>query len=285
MPWKLKVSEDGAAEVKDGLPVFVDDDGKESVIDPNQMHTKILQVNAESKSRREKLQELEARLAPVNDIEDLASFVEESTKALETIKNLEDSQLVQAGEVEKIKKEAIQGLEHQEKRLKEQFKLREETLQKELNERDANIRQLLISNRFAQHDLFSGPDRRTHLLPDLAEARFGHHFDVVKKDGGMSVVGKDSYGEVILSRDPKRLGEPADFDEAMDIIFSTYPGKDQLLKAGPSGSGSGGGSEGPRRKTPVTELRQQLQKATQDGRVEDIIRLTTRISELQKAGG
>lgn len=285
MAWKLKLTEDGAAVLKDGLPVFVDDSGSETPIDPNQMHQKILQVNAESKSRREKLQEMEARLAPVKDVEDLTSFLDEATKAMETVRNLEDAQLVKAGEVEKIKREALQGLELQETKLKSQFQQREESLQKELSRRDQNIRQLLISNRFAQSDLFAGANRRTHLLPDFAEARFGHHFDVVDKDGNLSVVGKDPSGEVIMSKDPKRFGEPADFDEAMEVIFNSYPQKDQLLRSGPGGSGATGGTEGVTRKTPVAELRRQLAEATKAGRATDMVRLTRELFELQKHGG
>lgn len=285
MPWKLKLNEDGVPMVKDELPVFVDDDGKESVIDPNQMHSKILQVNQESKTRRERLKELEKRLAPVEDIEDLESFISSANEALATVQNLEDAKLVEAGEVEKLKAEAIQGLQKQEKKLKDGFAQRETQLQAEIDKHKLSIRQLLISNRFASNELFSGVDRKTHLTPDVAEARFGAQFDVIEKNGKPTVVGRGLDGEIITSQDPQRFGEHADFDEAMDIIFNQYPNKDQLLRPGHGGSGASGGSDGVGSTSQASKLKRQIAEALNEGRVEEAVALKTRLFDLQKHGG
>ena len=110
MSWKLKTAEDGTPELKDGVPVYVDENGGEGPIDPNDMHRKILEVNAESKSRRERIEEMTARLKPLEGIDDVSAYLENAQKAVETVQNLEDSQLVQAGDVEKTKKTSADHL-------------------------------------------------------------------------------------------------------------------------------------------------------------------------------
>jgi hypothetical protein len=281
MAWKLKVDEAGTPVVQEGIPVFVDDTGKEAPIDPNQMHQKILELNAESKSRREKLEELGRRLKPVEGIEDVAAFMENATKALETVKNLDDASLVQAGDVERIKSDAKRGMEEVERRLKEQLRAREAELQKELQVRDGHIRKLLISSQFAQHDLFSGTSPRTHIPPDVAESYFGKHFDVDDSGGNLRVIAKDTNGQVITSREPGQFAEPASFAEAMELIFAAYPNKDKLLRAGPGGSGAGGGAEGVPAKTPLAVIKQKLAKATEARDVTQMLRLKTQLAELQ----
>lgn len=281
MAWKLKTTEEGAPVLAEGIPVYIDDTGKETPIDPNQMHNKILELNSESKSRREKIAELQGKLKPIEGIDNLDEFVTNASKALETVQNLEDAQLVQAGEVEKIKADAKQTMEMQEVRLKEQFQGRETELKTELQKRDSYIRELLISSQFSKHSLFSGQDPRTHLDPDVAESHFGKHFDVEDHKGKPRVVGKDLSGNVILSKEPNRFGEPAHFEEAMEIIFAAYPGKDRMLRAGPSGSGSAGGKDGITEKTPLAVLQQQYDEAQKAGQVNKMMKIKRRIHALR----
>jgi len=279
MAWKLKTTEEGSAVVHDGLPVFVDDDGKEMPIDPNQMHAKILELNSESKGRRERLQEAQTRLDIVKDIENLDEFVSNARSAMDTVKNLEDAQLVQAGEVEKIKEQALAAQETTKQKLLSEFAKVESGLKDELAKKDAAIRTLLISNQFAQHDLFAGQEPRTVLPPDIAEQYFGRYFDV---DDDLNVIARDAKGETLLSREPGRIGEPADFSEAMEMIFNTYPGKERLLKAGPSGSGAGGGSDAGGGTSAASQIRQKLATAKKMGDGAELMRQTLRLSELTK---
>lgn len=281
MAWTLKTTEEGGAVVQDGLPVFVDDDGKEMPIDPNQMHTKILELNSESKGRRQKLQDLQGRLEAVKDIENLEEFITNARTAMETVGNLEDSQLVQAGEVEKIKQQALAAQELTKTKLQEEFGQRETKLTSEIEAKDATIRKLMISNQFAQHDLFAGAEPRTVLPPDIAEQYFGRFFDVDYSDGDPKVVAKDAKGEVILSREPGQIGEPANFNEAMEMVFSNYPGKERLLRAGLSGSGATGGSELTGGTSPAAQIKQKLAAAKKAGDGAAQMRLTMQLSELQ----
>lgn len=287
MAWKLKLTEEGAPVLQDGVPVYTDETGKEGPIDPNQMHAKILEVNAESKNRREKLQSLEARLKPLEGIDDVGTFLENAKKAMETVDNLGDAELVQAGEVEKIKEDAKRSMAEQEARLKDKMSAREKELQDELQKRDATIRQLMISSKFAQHDLFSGPNPRTYLDPEVAESYFGRHFEVDTTNGTPKVIAKDANGNVITSREPGKFADPADFAEAMEQIFASHPKKDQYLRAGPGGSGSGGGEGGQRggAASPLAKLKQQYAKAVENRDAGAMTRLKTRIAELQRTGG
>jgi len=284
MPWKPKTSEDGNLALEDGLPVFVDDEGTEMAFDPNRMHDKILTLNSKDKAKRLKLEAAEARLKSVADIEDLDEFVSTAREAMETVKNLEDSQKLQAGEVEKIKQDAREGIKAQEEKLKAQFADREQELQGLLTQKDGHIRNLLISSQFAQHELFGGTDPRTILPPEIAETYFGGRFEVQDVDGKLRVVGKDATGEVIMSKDPKRIGEPARFAEAMDSIFSEYPGKEKLLRAGSGGSGAAGGGSGPAgARTPLSTLKAQFAEAQKKGDAATMTRLKTQIYDLQRA--
>lgn len=288
MAWTLKTTEEGAPVLQDGVPVYVDETGKEGPIDPNQMHQKILEVNAESKARREKLQGLEARLKPLDGIENVDEFLANARKAIETVDNLGDAELVQAGEVEKIKEDAKRTMAEQETRLKEKMTAREKELQDELRKRDAHIRQLMISSKFAQHDLFSGDNPRTHLDPEVAESYFGKHFEVEELNGQLRVVAKGADGSVITSREPGKFAEPADFTEAMELIFSQHPKKDRYLKAGPGGSGSGGGRNGAGgidKKTPLSKLQAQYAEAEKARDGAAMTRIKNRISQLQRQGG
>ena len=139
MPWKLKTAEDGTPELQDGVPVYVDETGKESPIDPNTMRQKILTVNAEAKQRRETIEAMQKKYAPLDGIEDIEDFLDRANKALDTVKNLGDAELVQAGEVEKIKADAKRGMEEVEKRLKDKMAAREAELQEQIKQRDERM--------------------------------------------------------------------------------------------------------------------------------------------------
>jgi hypothetical protein len=104
---KLKLTADGKAEVKDGLPVYVHDDGKEIGFDAPGAMGKISSLQGENKSHRERAEAAETKLKAFDGIKDAAAAV----KALETVANLDAGQLVKAGEVEEIKKAAVKASE------------------------------------------------------------------------------------------------------------------------------------------------------------------------------
>src|SRR6185369_15152564 len=76
---------------------------------------------------------------------------------------------------------------------------------------------------------------------DIVQARFGSDFKI--EDAG-KVVAYDSSGNKIFSR--TKPGEPADFDEALEMLIEQYPRRDDILKgSGHSGDGARNGGGGP----------------------------------------
>lgn len=283
MPWKLKTTDDGNAVLKDGLPLFVDDNGSENAIDPNQLHGKILDLNSESKKRREENKALREKLTLFEGVEDLAAYRQQADEAIKTVQNLKDKDLVKAGEVDKLKSDMKLGFEDQMKKLKEQFGQRENELNTHLSAKDAAIRKLMVSNRFATSSLFSGEEPKTTLPPDIAETYFGRYFEVKAENGNLQLLAKDDSGEVIMSR--QRLGDPADFEEAIQMIFDKYPGRDKLLRTPPGGSGGAGGQSGLTQTTPLAKLQAAHKQAVKDGDMIRQISLRTRIHEMEKKQG
>ena len=103
---KLKLDANGNVVLQDGKPVYVHDDGKEVAFDAPSTVQTISRLNAEAKSHRERAEAAETKLKPLEGITDPVAAM----KALETVKNLDDKKLVDAGEVEKVKLEAIKAV-------------------------------------------------------------------------------------------------------------------------------------------------------------------------------
>ena len=149
-------------------------------------------------------------------------------KALETVKNLDDKKLIDAGEAEKVKAETV--------------KLYEEKLAA-TNANAEKIRSQfhaeLVGGSFARSKVIA---EKLAIPADVAQAFFGRHFSV-SEDG--KIVAKDANGNEIFSR--VTPGAKAGFDEALESLIDAYPNKDSILKgSGASGSGAaaGGGTVG-----------------------------------------
>ena len=206
------------AEVNEqGLPIYVHDDGKEVAHDAAQTVATISRLNGEAKTNRERYEKAESTLKAYEGIEDPAA----AKKALETLKNFDDKKLVDAGEVEKIKLEAIKAVE--------------EKYAPIVQERDAVQQQLhkeLIGGGFARSKFIQ---ENIAVPVDMIQATFGQSFKI--EEGKVVAYGAD--GQKIYSR--TRPGEVADFDEALETLVGGYQYKDHILKGG---QGSGGGFQG-----------------------------------------
>lgn len=214
---KLKLDENGHVVVQDGKPVYVHDDGKEVPFDAAQTVATISRLNGEAKTHREAKEQLETKLKGFEGIEDPAA----AKKALETLKNFDDKKLVDAGEVEKVKAEAIKAIEDKYAPI--------------VQERDAFQAQLhneLIGGGFARSKFIQD---NIAVPTDMIQATFGKNFQI--ENGKVVAVGAD--GQKIYSR--TRPGEVADFDEALETLVGGYQHKDSILKGG---QGSGGGFQG-----------------------------------------
>lgn len=212
------------AEVQDGKPVFLDDGGSEIAYDVPQAVSTITRLNSEAKGHREAKQAAESALKQFEGIEDPKAAIE----ALNTLKNLDDKKLVDAGEVEKVKAAAIKAVEEQYAPYKEQAEKLE-----------AQLRQEKIGGSFSRSKFIA---ENLAVPVDMVEKTFGSQFTV--EDG--RIVAKDFNGNPIYSK--SNPGELAEFDEAMSQLVNGYKYKDSILKGrGHNGSGSqgeGGGNGG-----------------------------------------
>lgn len=223
---KLKLDEAGHVVVADGKPVYVHDDGKEAPFDAVHTLATISRLNGEAKSHREGKEALEAKLKAFDGLSD----PEAARKALETVKNFNDGDLVKANKVEEMKaawernaaaeREAAVRASNAER---DKWKTDAEALQRDLYAEKVGgsfTRSKFVGDKIA-------------IPPDLLQARFGDRFKV---ENG-KVVGYGQDGQPIYSR--TKAGEIADFDEALESMVDAYPYRDSILKGtGSSGSGA-----------------------------------------------
>lgn len=219
MPLKLKLDANNAAVLQDGKPVYIKDDGSEVAFDAEGTIGTITRLNAESKSHRERAESAEGKLKAFESIADPSAAI----KALEIVKNLDDKKLVDAGQVETVRAQAVKAIED-----------KYAPVVKERDELKTMLNGERMSNTFAKSKYIA---EKLAIPADIAMAKFGSQFSI----DGAKIVAKDAAGNVIYS--PSRPGEVADFDEAMQVLVDGYAYRDTILKgAGHSGGGAGGKS-------------------------------------------
>ena len=208
------------AVVEDNKPVYVEDDGKEVAFDAEGTRATISRLNGEAKSHRERAEKAENSLKGFEGIDD----PEAAIKALQTVSNLDDKKLVDAGQVEKVKEEAIKAV-----------RAEYEPIVQERDKLKGDLYNEIVGGNFARSKFAK---EKTIVPPHMLQKTYGENFKV--QDG--KVVPFDMAGKEIFSR--SRPGEIADFDEALEILISADPYKDNILKApASSGGGAQGGSQ------------------------------------------
>lgn len=227
---KLKLDENGNVVVKDEMPVYTTDDGQEMTIDAATLMSKNAALNKENTERRHKNNELEEQLKVYDGIDPV-----KAKDAMEKISTIDANEMVAKGEVETLKKEMAAAYEG---KITEQKNIYEEKL-KMLTEGNAGLQgtvnHLMVSNSFSNSPWFTGENPKTILPPDMAAEIFGKYFKVEGQGKNVKIVGyKDD--EVIRSKRPERIGEPADFEEAISVIVDSHPMKERFLKSTPGGS-------------------------------------------------
>jgi hypothetical protein len=239
---KLKLDDKGVVVVNNGMPVYVDKDGKDIEVDVPSLFTKITTLNAENKQRRERAEALEGTLKIFDGIEDLPKWRSEADEAFKKVKNFSQKDLIEANKVEEIKKEMKAAHEEEKGKLLKSFQEKDATWQGTVKQKDDMIYSLMVSSKFAQSPFFTGEKAKTLLPPEIAETYFGKNFRV--EDDGKGKLRVTGYinGNAIYSR--KNPGELADFEEALEAIIESYPLKDRIIRAGESGGSGGGGGAG-----------------------------------------
>jgi len=223
---KLKLDDQGHVVLSDGKPVYIHDDGREIAFDGAQAFGKIGQLTGENTAYKRRFEEAETKLKTFEGITD----PEAAIKALNTVKNLDDKKLVDAGEVDKIKQAAIESVKSQ----YEPYVTKSKELEQQLYSEK-------IGGAFARSKYIG---EKVAIPADFVQATFGKHFTI---EGG-NIVAKDANGNQLFS--PTRAGEHANFEEALSILVESHPQRDSILKgSGASGGGAHGGGGGGGKRT------------------------------------
>ncbi len=237
---KLALDDDGKVKVsEEGLPMFVTDkevDGKpeEVAVNVPQMYSKIIELGKESKTHREKHEAQAEVLNLFEGIDDVDEWKKNADKSIEQVANFDDKDWLKADKVEKMKSSMKEAHEIETGKIKEQFNTALGEKDGVIGKKEEQIRTLMVSSSFAKHPLFSGEKPKTSLPPEIAETYFGQHFKVEEANGRLVVRGYFTNGDIVYA--VSNPGEPAEFNEAMNLIFDVYPGKDKLIRAAPGGS-------------------------------------------------
>lgn len=261
MPLQFVKTEDGSAiKVSEkGLPLVMDPDKGENAepfaIDALHLYTQVPALRSEAKNHREEKEKYQARLSKLVDVglelPDDDSALEEFAKsvagAVETVKNLKDGELIKAGEVDTIKRQAAEAKQKELDSQKKSYTEKIDSLAKEVESRDKTIYDLLVANNFNTSKFVR---EELAMNSKVALAYFNDCFKVeTGEDGKRRVVGYyPDNGERVYSRE--RTGEFADFDEALSLIVEKDPARDELLRGsgasggGASGAGGAGGESG-----------------------------------------
>lgn len=214
--WKL--DEEGKVVLKDGNPVYIQADGRETTVGGDT----ISNLNKESKQHREAKEAAEAKLKAFEGIDP-----EIARKAVETVGKIDAKKLIDAGEVDKVRDQ-----------IKNEFTKTLEEKDKALGGLQSRIDNMLVGGVFAGSEFV----RDSIAVPrDMFEASFRQNFKV--EDGKIVAYGKD--GNRLLSK--SRAGEYADPEEALQILVEAHPQKDVILKAATgngTGNNGGGGNRG-----------------------------------------
>jgi hypothetical protein len=218
MAWKLKTLQNGNFEVKDGKPVFVDEEsGLEVAFDYTEHVNKVHSLNEENKQTRIKFED---KYNSLKQFEGL-SF-DDIKKNADAAKTLENIEALKKGELDKLSKTFQASHEEEVRRITAAAAEREKELLGQVSERDQRFNQLTLDNAFERSQFLK---ERAGTSVSLIRSHFAPQFKV--EENG-TIYGVDANGNKILSK--KRVTEVAPFDEALQILAESHPDKDMFLK-------------------------------------------------------
>lgn len=231
---KLKVDEHGVPVLKDGNPIYIWDDGKEEAVNVPELFSMTLpKYRKENQERREQVEKLQEQLKVLEGIEEPAAYLEEAKKALETVKNLDEKKLVDAGEVEKLKASVARSYEERIAQIEKEFTKKVDAANGKIQQKEQFISDLLIKGAFESSNFIR---EKTVLPAEIAYDTFRKHFKIEQDaDGKPIAVAYDKNNERILSRaNPTKFADP---EEAIQEIVMAYAQKDKILRADGEGTG------------------------------------------------
>jgi hypothetical protein len=220
----LKLNDEGTIELTDqGLPIWIDQEDKEVVFDVAKLYNDKRAANAESASRRKRIDELEKQLNELHEkYQDLD--VEEAKKAVETLQNIDQQKLMDTEGVESVKRQMKEAFTAELTKEREKWESELKDKSTTLEMKSGQIRNLLVKNAFVSSEFLR---EKTLLTPDIAYAYFGTHFDIREVDGEPRAVGRLNGEDILSKTNPGELAEP---EEAIQIIIDKYPSRERILK-------------------------------------------------------
>lgn len=211
--WKM--TEDGKSiEMKNGNPVWLEADGTEKVL---QQDT-ITRLNTEAAGHRQKAEQLQATVDKFKDIDP-----DKARAAIETVAKINQKQLIDAGEVDKVRAQISGEYEN---------KIAEKD--KAYTDLEGRYNGMRVDNIFATSEFV----RDQIAIPqDMFQAYFRNNF---KPGPNGTIEAFDKAGNRVMSK--QKIGEFADPTEALEILVNQHPQKDVIVKpSNHSGSGNNGG--------------------------------------------
>jgi hypothetical protein len=236
MPWKM----DGEQiVVENGMPVWTYDDGKESPFNAESALNRIKELTGESVSRKNKLKDLESKYSGLADIDNVDDWLKSAREAMETVANYKDKEIVDAGEIEKLKKSVSDGYDKKIEEINKAHNAKVKEFEDLVSKKDGMVQNLLVRNAFDNSEFIR---EETFLTPAVAFATFGNSFTIEERNGKLAPIAKRADGSEIFSLE--NPGNPASPDEAIRILVGEHPDCDHLKKGMPGGSGAQGVGSG-----------------------------------------
>lgn len=226
----LILDDNGNVVLKDGCPMYKYEDGSESPFDAKKTldakDKKIADLTEEKTRFFTKAETLKGDLKVFKGID-----IKIAKEAIETVKNLQSKDLLDANGIKILKSEMLQGFETEKIDIKKGYDQQLTERDGTITLKDGIIKKLLITTQFANSPHFSGKNKITIYPAEDAVKIFGDRFKV--DEGTLSIVALDKSGEILKSQ--KTHGEPADFEEAIAKIIDEHPRKNEILNMSPGG--------------------------------------------------
>lgn len=230
MPWKVvKTKAEDGTEIeviatKDGNPIWLDSNNAESVMAGDT----VSRLNHEAMTNRKDLEKARGELKAFEGLDPA-----KAREAIELVGKLDKGKLLDAGKVDELTNQ-----------IKAQFTEQLDGEKKINADLRNNLNKTKLENAFALSEFVKD---KLALPLDVARSYFSNNIEF---DDAGNMIFKGPDGNPVMSK--TKIGEKADFNEALSILVENNPNRDALLKGGNhqgSGNNGGGGNEKPGVKT------------------------------------
>lgn len=228
MKLKVKVDEKGAAILKGGMPVWIDeDDGKEVAFNVPQMVADLSRSSGEAAGLRKELEDLSGKLASFDGLDPA-----KARAALDMAAKLDAGKLMESGKVDELKAQIGKAYEDKIASLQAALEKARAGHDAALKAKDEKIHTMLVRQVFDASPFLRD---KTALTPDIAFSTWGKNFRAVEENGELVLEGVLN-GQPLLS--VERPGQRASPEECLQMIVNAHPQKQTFMRPAPGGSGT-----------------------------------------------